>query len=153
MSKKILIAVGVLLVIVGVVIFTRNATDQQNTMDQQAVKRSSYTYADGNGNIYNLDPVAMTIEYDPVILAESSSGMYSGGEYTKKTISVELYDTVAVLFGKASLNKSAHIENRIKGSGSATITDGTSTNEFILGQNTGEKAEIEKMLKVLVGNK
>ncbi len=152
MSKKILIVGGIVLVIVGVLIFTREKTDQQNSTDEQVVKRSSYSYADGNGNIYNLDPVAMTIEYDPITLAESSSGMYSGGKYTKKTITATQYDSVALLLGEAELNTSARIKNRIKGSGAVTVIESGAARDFILDSNASNKIEIEKLLKDLIKN-
>lgn len=144
MSKKIFIATGIILAIVCLVIFTRNTTDQQSVI------RSSYSYADGSGNVYTLDSVTMTIEYDPAKLEESSSGMYSGGKYTKKEISPKQYDAVASLFEKAATNQAAHIQLRIKGSGAATIKDETQTRDFILGGDTSEKIEIENMLKELI---
>ena len=149
MSKKIFILIGLVLLVIFSIIFLRNKTDKWNKATQTA-ERNSYVYTDGNANAYWIHPASMTIEYDPITTAESSSGMYSGGAYVKKAISRTQFDALAILFERAAQNKTIHIQDPVKGSGVMTITTGMEIKEFILDQDAAEKVEIEKMLKELV---
>lgn len=140
MSKKILISICLVLATVFVVIFLQIKTDPQSA-------KQHYRYVDGSGNTYNLDPVEMTLEYAPITPQESSSRVYSGGEYVKKEISLSQYTVIATALEKAVASSSIHIPDRTMGSGLIVVGQYPQSQEYILAARAAEKAEIEKILK------
>jgi hypothetical protein len=86
-----------------------------------------FQYADGAANLYLLR--ADSLEYRPVTPAESSTGIYSGGE--PKTVPVPP-------------------PGRAKGTGWVAKGDGPEKQEVILAMNSPLKAQIEAYLKALI---
>lgn len=107
-----------------------------------------YEYVDGSGNVYRLSP--LFIEYEPVQAELSSSGIYSGGEAVKKSISANDYETISQLLQTAINNKAIHIQNRLMGSGMILIRQQTDTTTILLSQNAKEKINLETLLKALI---
>ena len=109
-----------------------------------------YKYADGSANLYTLQ--SSTLEYSPVKKEESSTGMYSGGEPKKVTITAAEYDTIRKILESSLNNTAIHIEDRIKTSGAITEIDGNKTRSAIIKPGTKEIVEIEKALKTILDN-
>jgi len=107
-------------------------------------------YGDGNGNQYVVEQDS--IEYSPVKPKFSSSGIYDGGDYMKKTITQQQYNKMALLFKKAIANEASHIKNRVKLSGIITMQEGKVVKSCILSPNSEELNEIEKLLKDTIKN-
>jgi len=107
-------------------------------------------YGDGNGNQYIIEQDS--IEYNPVKPKFSSSGIYDGGEYVKKSISQQQYDKIASIFKEAIANEASHIKNRVKMSGVITIQEGNNVKSCILSPNSEEAKEIEKIVKDIIKN-
>jgi hypothetical protein len=107
-----------------------------------------YRYADGSGNIYIINKTM--IEYVPVKPSFSSSGIYDGGEHSKKKLSTQEYDSITGLLDKAAANTSVHIETRLMGSGYIKITKHNSTRTVILKPDSEEQHAIEKALKTII---
>ncbi|MCP4437666.1 MAG: hypothetical protein GY810_01870 [Aureispira sp.] len=112
---------------------------------------TEYRYGDGSANLYVVTPT--TIEYDPMKPKYSSSGIYDGGEPVKKTITPEEFAEITIQIEKAFANKSEHIQNREKGTGSVSVFGATQNNgSFILARGSKAKRELEAALKKVVGN-
>ena len=107
-------------------------------------------YGDGNGNQYIIEQDS--IEYIPVKPKISSSGIYDGGDYVKKTITQQQYDKIESIFKEAITNKASHIKNRVKMSGAITMLEGKVVISCILSPNSEELNEIEKILKDTIKN-
>ena len=73
---------------------------------------TTYSYYDAARSKYILN--GDTIEYIPVKPVESSSGIYDGGQYTKKEIMAADRDKLLFLFKKASTTKKAQTDKYIK---------------------------------------
>ena len=67
-----------------------------------------YNYIDGNGNKYVIETTS--IEYKPVKPVLSSSGLYDGGDYLKKTISKIQFDEIISVINEGVRNKEDHIK-------------------------------------------
>ena len=132
---------------------TNDTTDSTATDGNYSI----YTFSDGNNNNYTLTQTASggTLNYDPVTPAESSSGVYSGGEPALKEITQEQYTTITEAIENAVTNTSDHMENRVKKSGQITIqrntNDPNSQKEvYIIAPSTDSKKAIKGALhKVL----
>lgn len=107
-----------------------------------------YTYADGNGNVYIITNTLF--EYIPVEPAQSSSGIYDGGDYIKTKLSKDQYNHIIQLLEKAILNKNVHTTDRIKTSGMIIINSNGKKKIFILKPNCKEQLEIEAYLKTIL---
>ena len=107
-----------------------------------------YNYADGNGNIYIITD--KTLEYKPVKPSFSSSEIYDGGSYIKKEISFFQNNRIKTIINKAILNKTIHIKNRIKMSGSITIQKNENKMIYIIKPNSKEQLHIEKILLEII---
>jgi hypothetical protein len=81
----------------------------------EAPSEASYSYSDGSGNAYFI--TESTVQYDPITAAESSSGVYDGGEPKTSAIDADQFDQIMTLFDQAASDESIQIENRAKGSG------------------------------------
>src|SRR5262245_15146860 len=71
-------------------------------------------YADGCGNRYLISP--QRVEYTPVKPAESSTGMYDGGDPAIVSIGVDDHRELKERIDAAVQNRSAQMPDRIKGS-------------------------------------
>lgn len=106
-----------------------------------------YTYADGTGNQYIVAPD--TFEYIPVPKDVSSSGVYSGGESKKGSVTVGQYEVVQKAFDSAFADTASHIENREMLSGYIERVEGSEKKSAVLGANSDTKSQIENVLKGL----
>jgi hypothetical protein len=111
-------------------------------------KLSTYIYADGSGNVYTIAP--KYIEYNPVSPEKSSSGIYSGGEYVKKAITLKDYNRIKESIGKAVSNKAIYIENRMMGSGLITIRENEKQKTVIFKSGCKEQTAIEDILQEII---
>lgn len=107
--------------------------------------RKIYNYFDGNGNKYIISNEV--IEYIPVKPDISSSGVYNGGDYTKKDISEIQYKKLAISLNVAIKNKKSHIRNRVKKSGLIVIHEKNKEKVYILSPDSEELSKIENLLK------
>jgi hypothetical protein len=113
---------------------------------------SSFTYADGNGNRYIINVAEnRSIEYVPIQPKDSSSGVYSGGEYVKKQISQEEYSQIRGRLQAAIDNRSIHIEFREMGSGLIAVKE--TGKEHLIASGSPEQKNIEEFLTKLVQGK
>ncbi|NVM19087.1 MAG: hypothetical protein HWN80_15335 [Candidatus Lokiarchaeota archaeon] len=109
-----------------------------------------YNYLDGNGNKYIISNEL--IEYIPVKPSFSSSGVYNGGDYTKKEISEIQYNKLATSLNVAIKNKKSYIENRVKMSGLIVIQEKDKEKAYILSPGSEEISKIENLLKTIISN-
>lgn len=105
-------------------------------------------YIDGNGNIYKIikEKDEFMIEYIPVKIEESSSGLYSGGEHQIKKIEKSKYNSIIAIV-KAAVKSNDFYENREKGTGLLILFINSEQKELILKSNSKYKKEIEDALK------
>ena len=108
-------------------------------------KDTEYSYADGSGNAYII--TATSLEYLPVEPANSSSGIYDGGDYKKIELSKDQYDHIRQLLETAVLNTNVHTTDRIKTSGMIIINSNGKKKVIIIKPNCKEQLEIEAYLK------
>jgi hypothetical protein len=105
-----------------------------------------YGYADGSGNRYEIGPEI--IVYHPVTPAESSTGIYSGGEPFSAAIGPAQYREIVYLLEAARQPGAGHAPARAKGTGAIwkrlNATDGGSP--VWLSMNSPAKAAIEQWL-------
>jgi hypothetical protein len=110
-------------------------------------------YLDGSGNEYIITNEAkITIEYNPVKPLQSSSGIYDGGEYVKKEISVLQYNKIISTLKEAIKNRDIYINNRVKGSGMIILQEEDKEDIYILEPGSKEIDNIEKILQVIIQN-
>jgi hypothetical protein len=107
-----------------------------------------YSYSDGNGNIYLIQP--NRIKYKPIKPIHSSSGIYSGGEYRKVEITPEDYKKIDDILKKAIQNKSAHTEFRVMMSSTIRYSTSKEKKNIILEPNSEEQKQIEELLKKIL---
>ncbi len=105
-----------------------------------------YQYADGSGNKYVLKPDTRQIAYRPVKPAQSSSGVYDGGDAATKIISSEKVTAIVKAIEDAAEKNSIHLNTRPMGSGTIVIErDGTST-RYVIDGGSPENERIEALL-------
>ncbi len=109
----------------------------------QVINMDRLDYLDGNGNKYSITPVS--IIYDPITAAESSTGMYDGGEPYTISISVIEFEILQETAMNCINKKEGIIENRIKGSGMLIIEPGNKI--FIFDMNSTQRAELENTIQ------
>lgn len=109
-----------------------------------------YKYLDGNGNKYIIKNDV--IEYMPVKPSFSSSGVYNGGNYSKKELSKTQYNQLTTILNVAIKNKKIHIKNRVKMSGMIVIQEDNKENAYILSPNSEEVQKIESLLQDTISN-
>ena len=119
-----------------------------NTILISCMNPTQYQYADGSANLYIITPDSL--EYVPVKPAESSTGMYSGGDPKKVALKTEEFRNVRALVEAAKKNHAVHIPDRIKTSGMITTISGTEKTHFILKPGCKEITDIETRLKKLL---
>jgi hypothetical protein len=108
-----------------------------------------YEYADGSNNRYLIGPE--TITYRPITPAESSTGIYSGGEPFSVAIGPAQYQEIVALLEAARQPGAGHAPARAKGTGAIwkrlnPTDDDTLT---LLRMDSPAKAAIEQWLKNL----
>jgi hypothetical protein len=107
-----------------------------------------YHYADGSANVY--DVTESSLEYIPVRPEQSSTGMYSGGNPGKISLTTEQFNSIKDLMEVAIRKTDIHIPDRIKTSGLVSRIGGVGdTTVFITGAST-EMREIEALLHKLL---
>ena len=106
-----------------------------------------YEYADGSANLYLLTETQL--QYVPVKPEESSTGMYSGGDAKKVTLSQSQFNKVKKLLDDALDNTSIHIKDRMKTSGMITRI-GSQEAQCIIKPYCGEMIAIEEALKKIL---
>lgn len=84
----------------------------------------SIRYIDGNNNAYTIDPDR--VAYEPVPMAQSSSGMYSGGEPKSAALTRAQHAAFVALFERILADSAIHLATRPKGCGTV-IVDGKRT--------------------------
>jgi hypothetical protein len=109
-----------------------------------------YFILDGNANLYRINSTDLSIEYTPVRPEQSSSGLYSGGEYCKKTITTEQYSILSQKVQGIVHNKKLRIQDRVKGSFSITIKKGKKEERFLIAKGGEEILALESYLKALI---
>ena len=82
----------------------------------------------------------------------SSSGVYNGGNYTKKELSNIQYNQLTSILNVAIKNKKIHIKNRVKMSGMIIIQEKNKENVCILSPNSKEVQEIDSLLHDTISN-
>jgi hypothetical protein len=107
-----------------------------------------YHYADGSANVY--DVTESSLEYIPVRPEQSSTGMYSGGNPGKISLTSEQFSSVKNLMEAAIRKTDIHIPDRIKTSGLISRIGGAGdTTVYITGESS-EMREIENLLHKLL---
>ncbi|MFK7908056.1 MAG: hypothetical protein AB8B69_23195 [Chitinophagales bacterium] len=124
---------------------TENQQETPATMDKED-KKPNYRYVDGNNNTYVITPTS--VDYQPIDKMMSSSGNYDGGEPIKKEIDETQYTSIQSAMNAAIENTAAHIDKREMGSGWIMVEGGGS---YRIAYRAKEKAEIEKVLKGVIG--
>ncbi len=96
----------------------------------------SIDYADGAANRYRLrsDADGARFEYVPVTPEQSSTGRYSGGPPHAGVLTADAITAIRAHVGVMELATGLHLSDRIKGSGSFTVTDSAGTRSFLLGR-------------------
>lgn len=84
-----------------------------------APSSKSYTYVDGNNNVYTLTPDSLV--YDPITPNESSSGEYSGGEPKTVKITSEKFSKIEGIVLAILKDKKSHEKNRQMGFGTLEV--------------------------------
>lgn len=107
-----------------------------------------YGYADGSANRYIITPDQL--EYIPVRPEESSTGMYSGGEPKKVSLTKDQFEKISSLLERALQTTEAHMEDRMKTSGLVEKIVGNERKSCILKPKSEPLVEIEKALKELL---
>jgi len=110
-----------------------------------------YEYIDGNGNKYIIkNEDKLILEYIPIKPELSSSGVYSGGDYIRKEISRQELNKLESIFNQAVNKKEIHIKKRLKMSGMIIIQGINKKKTYIIGPNSKELSEIEKILRSMI---
>jgi hypothetical protein len=114
----------------------------------EEMDQARLVYADGSGNVYrvskNPEP---RIVYQPLKPAESSTGLYDGGEPVDRQITEAAYFEILKAVTAAYENKAAQIEDRIKTSGAVSIITQDKEISFILKPGSTELLTLEQLLK------
>jgi len=107
-----------------------------------------YHYSDGNANEYIL--TTSELKYIPVKPANSSSGMYDGGDPESAAITKNQYKKIQTLFDKALDNPGIQIQNRVMMSAKITMLNSDSKKTCIIKPGSEEIGLIEKNLKKIL---
>ena len=102
-------------------------------------------YTDQNNNTYTITETS--VEYDPITPAESSSGMYSGGEPWKKKIDNEVFYVIETWFNDINKDKTQHLKKRIKPSIVLSVKKGKKKEKVVIAKPNKEFDEYMKLLK------
>ena len=108
-------------------------------------QNSTMVYTDQNNNTYTITETS--VEYDPITPAESSSGMYSGGEPWKKKIDNEVFYVIETWFNDINKDKTQHLKKRIKPSIVLSVKKGKKKEKVLIAKPNKEFDEYMKLLK------
>lgn len=122
----------------------RVAADVFSAVFSFAMKTKTYTYIDGNNNTYTIRPDS--IFYKPVTPAESSSGIYSGGEPKAVKLSAEQFAKIEAMIKAIWKDKKIHCDKREMGYGTIVIKKSS----IFLSTNDKSKLQLEQELKAVV---
>ena len=107
---------------------------------------STFSYADGAGNSYQLDGSCLNLVYSPVKASESSSGNYNGGVGWSKVLSQGQYEGLAATFVEAMAATDQQTTLRSKGTGVLEIGSGQ---QAILAMSSPIRKKLEAELQAL----
>lgn len=115
-----------------------------------------YEYADGAGNLYIIN--LKSIEYRPITKAQSSSGIYSGGQPQTVKIDSVQYQTISMMLDRALNLKSIQVGDgklgRAKGTGLISKqTKNRQVETQVIAMESLERREIEAFLHRLVSER
>lgn len=102
-------------------------------------------YTDINNNRYIVTETS--VEYIPITAAESSSGMYNGGEAWKKKIDNEVFFVIEEYFSSISTKKENLLKTRIKPSIVLSVKQGKKKEKIYMCKPNQEFDEYMKSLK------
>ncbi len=119
-------------------------TKANNTTD------TIFTYYDAARNKYVLK--GNELEYIPVKLRESSSGMYSGGTYESKELNKKQRGKLESLFNAALADTLAQTDKNIKPNSAVEIISDSKKVSFILKAKSVINISINNYLKQLIKN-
>lgn len=93
-------------------------------------------YADGSADLYRFEATAdeVAFVYEPITPAQSSTGMYSGGDPVQERLAGDdprlaaLWQHVAAL----EADRAHHAAERCKGDGAVTVTVAGATRRFLV---------------------
>ncbi len=77
------------------------------------MNETNYTFFDGSGNKYIV--TENSLEYIPIKPSESSSLHYSGGQYVKRDLNADEYNSILDLAARAIKNTEIQTEEKAKG--------------------------------------
>ena len=103
-------------------------------MIQTNASKGMFVYHDGNGNKYTL--LRNILEYTPIKPAESSTGIYDGGNAFKKTLNVAQQKKLFNLFYKLVTDTTCHTTQNIKPNCSIILLEEEGNEEFIINANS-----------------
>jgi hypothetical protein len=104
--------------------------------------------SDGNGNRYSAGPAILF--YDPVTPAQSSSGMYSGGQPAAVFLTQAERRALDAQFDRAVLARDAHAPTRAKGTLLLERSDSGAKASVLLKGGSKPAVELEAFLKKLM---
>lgn len=130
--------------------FTVNANNYSSIQNIKNTTDTTYTYYDAARNKYVLR--GDTLEYTPVKPAESSSGIYDGGNYVKIKISGSDKNNIVFLFIKGKASKKAQTKKNIKPNAFVEIEGANRNENFILKAASSINIELKNLLQQLLIN-
>lgn len=110
------------------------------------VAARSFSYGDGAGNSYSIVGATLTVTYDPITAAQSSTGTYNGGPAWSHTITQAQYDALVATLDRGIAATAEQTNERGKGTG--LILYGASQ-QAILKMASPIRKELETQLKAL----
>ena len=105
------------------------------------MNETNYTFFDGSGNKYIV--TEDSLEYIPITPAQSSSLSYSGGQYVKRDLNADEYNSILDLAARAIKNKEIQTEEKAKGNPAIVFQQRT----FILKMNAELANQLLNLLK------
>lgn len=102
-----------------------------------------HAYIDGNNNTYE---IGERLDYVPITPAQSSSGMYSGGEPKSVVLDAERRAEILALLERIEADRDNVLAQRPKGCG--TVIRGEHTT--FVRADSSLKLELERLLKSLL---
>lgn len=141
---KLFFLIQFFIVISGETVKAGNGIKMQPTAD------TIYIYYDANRNRYELN--GYELEYIPVNVKESSSGIYNGGTYNSKTINEQERKKSEALFKWAITHKNVQTNKNIKPNAIIEIKNEAITTSYILQSKAAINITINNYLKQLFKN-
>jgi len=104
-----------------------------------------FEYADGSGNLFKVKDNLLI--YEPVEAKNSSSGLYSGGQYSELALIDSEYESLLKTALALAQSSESHEIKRMKGTGLLRLFWGKQSLVVILKFHEKIKDEFENMLK------